>query len=158
MALPFLFGKGVARMFRKTVETIIGGAIGLVTLYVVAKVAYGAGHDMAEAEHRYEEMSDSKPEDDVSGGAEVPEPDGAESESSDPINRNSKKINKIGLFLSASKLFRKRKGSSMLGDLMKDPEGHQLEAYVHAGEVHINIKKRRSVTKNLCKRPQICAT
>ena len=146
MALPFLFGKGVARMFRKMVETIIGGAIGLVTLYVVAKVAYGAGHDMAEAEHRREELENHDTDDSAADNLGTPETECPEEENGTVTGPKEKKQSKLGLLLSLRKFAKKGKGS-ILGDLMKDPENHQLEAYVHEGEVHINIRKRRSLAK-----------
>ena len=38
------------------VNTVVGGMIGLAALYVVGRIAYQAGHDMAEAECRYDEI------------------------------------------------------------------------------------------------------
>lgn len=52
-------------MFRKTISTIVGGGIGLFALYAVAKLSYRAGHEMAEAEHRYAALQE-KPRGEVS--------------------------------------------------------------------------------------------
>ena len=38
------------------VNTVVGGMIGLAALYVVGRIAYQAGHDMAEMECRYDEI------------------------------------------------------------------------------------------------------
>ena len=38
------------------VGTVVSGAIGLAALYVVGKIAFQAGHDIAEAECRYEQL------------------------------------------------------------------------------------------------------
>ena len=49
-------------MFKKTVETIVGGTIGLFALYAVARLSYSVGYDAAKLEQRYEEMSKNPPE------------------------------------------------------------------------------------------------
>ena len=129
-------------MFRKMVETFISGAIGLAALYVVAKVAYEAGHDMAEVERRFEEQYGS--ESDGSKAEEDPEPNGVEQETNETTKRQVAPVkpSKLGMFLSIRKFFGKGP-ASVLGGLMNNPEDHQLEAYMQQGEVHINIKKRR---------------
>ncbi len=38
------------------VGTVVSGAIGLAALYVVGKIAFQAGHDISEAECRYEQL------------------------------------------------------------------------------------------------------
>lgn len=38
------------------VGTVLSGAIGLAALYVVGKIAFQAGHDIAEAECKYEQL------------------------------------------------------------------------------------------------------
>ena len=43
-------------MLNSFVKTLIGGAIGIGALYVVGKIAYKAGYDMAETECRYNAM------------------------------------------------------------------------------------------------------
>lgn len=130
-------------MFRKMVETFISGAIGLAALYVVAKVAYEAGHDMAEVERRFEEQYGGE----SNGGKaeEDSEPNGAAQETNETTKRQvaPAKPSKLGMFLSIRKFFGKGP-ASVLGGLMNNPEDHQLEAYMQQGEVHINIKKRRS--------------
>ena len=44
-------------MFKKTVETVVGGAIGLFALYAVARLAYAAGKEVAAAEHHYQSLT-----------------------------------------------------------------------------------------------------
>lgn len=131
-------------MFRKMVETFISGAIGLAALYVVAKVAYEAGHDMAEVERRFEEQYGSE-ECDSDKTEDDTELNGVAQETGEKAKRPTMpaKPSKLGMFLSIRKFFGKGP-ASVLGGLMSNPEDHQLEAYMQQGEVHINIKKRRS--------------
>lgn len=42
------------------VNTVVGGAVGLIALYAVARIAYSAGYNMAEAEIRYEQLTESR--------------------------------------------------------------------------------------------------
>lgn len=43
-------------MVKSFVKTVVGGAIGLIALYVVGRVAYQAGHDVAVAEQHYNRL------------------------------------------------------------------------------------------------------
>ena len=43
-------------MIKTFIKVVVGGAIGAAALYAVGKIAYEAGHDMAEMECRYEAM------------------------------------------------------------------------------------------------------
>jgi hypothetical protein len=130
-------------MFKKIVETIIGGAIGIAALYVVAKVAYEAGHEMAEAEHRYDESA--RREGPEEGVEEIPDELAS-------VSKPARKLGKIGLLFELKKFMKKGNGS-VLGDLLDDPEEHKLEAYIKEGEVHIDIKKRRSVRPAIKSKP-----
>ena len=140
-------------MLKKVIETLIGGAIGVAALYVVAKVAYHAGHDMAEVEHQYDALATR------SNGADANNNGYLAGEHADDIVMESdvvapkKKQSKLGLFMNLRKLFRK-KGGSILSELVNSPEDHQLEAYIHGGEVHIDIKKRRPASTY--QEPMIC--
>ena len=122
------------------VGTVVSGAIGLAALYVVGKIAFQAGHDIAEAECRYEQLQhgiDAKaakkdaiivedPADDVEETAEVvPE----------------KKQSKLGMLFGLRK-FLGKKGSSVVGDLLQNPENHVIEACVKGREIHVNVKPR----------------
>lgn len=122
------------------VGTVISGAIGLAALYVVGKIAFQAGHDIAEAECRYEQLQrgiDAKtdrkeaivlddPDEDVEAPTEVvPE----------------KKQSKLGMLFGLRKLLGK-KGNSVVGDLIQNPENHVIEACVKGREIHVNVKPR----------------
>ena len=122
------------------VGTVVSGAIGLAALYVVGKIAFQAGHDIAEAECRYEQLqrgigakTDRKeaivlddPDEDAEAPAEVvPE----------------KKQSKLGMLFGLRKLLGK-KGGSVVGDLIQNPENHVIEACVKGREIHVNVKPR----------------
>ena len=122
------------------VGTVVSGAIGLAALYVVGKIAFQAGHDIAEAECRDEQLQrgiDAKtdrkeaivlddPDEDAEAPAEVvPE----------------KKQSKLGMLFGLRKLLGK-KGGSVVGDLIQNPENHVIEACVKGREIHVNVKPR----------------
>lgn len=122
------------------VGTVVSGAIGLAALYVVGKIAFQAGHDIAEAECRYEQLQrgiDAKtdrkeaivlddPDEDAEAPAEVvPE----------------KKQSKLGMLFGLRKLLGK-KGGSVVGDFIQNPESHVIEACVKGREIHVNVKPR----------------
>ena len=125
-------------MFRKLIESIIGGAMGLAALYAVAKVAYAAGHDMAEAERKYDELCASG-----SVGSE-PAAEQHEAESKICIAKPTRKRNRLGLLFGLKKFLGKG-NRSVITDLVSEPEEHQLEAYIKEGEIHVDIRKRRSL-------------
>ncbi len=122
------------------VGTVVSGAIGLAALYVVGKIAFQAGHDIAEAECRYEQLQrgiehktnksdvivvDDPAEDPEETAEEVPE----------------KKQSKLGMLFGLRKLLGK-KGSSVVGDLLQNPDKHVIEACVKGREIHVNVKPR----------------
>ena len=122
------------------VGTVVSGAIGLAALYVVGKIAFQAGHDIAEAECRYEQLQrgiehktnksdvivvDDPAEDLEETAEEVPE----------------KKQNKLGMLFGLRKLLGK-KGGSVVGDLLQNPDKHVIEACVKGREIHVNVKPR----------------
>ena len=122
------------------VGTVVSGAIGLAALYVVGKIAFQAGHDIAEAECRYEQLQrgidaktdrkeaivlDDSDEDAKAPAEVVPE----------------KKQSKLGMLFGLRKLLSK-KGGSVVGDLIQNPEKHVIEACVKGREIHVNVKPR----------------
>lgn len=122
------------------VGTVVSGAIGLAALYVVGKIAFQAGHDIAEAECRYEQLQrgiehktnksdvivmDDPAEDLEETAEEVPE----------------KKQSKLGMLFGLRK-FLGKKGGSVVGDLLQNPENHVIEACVKGREIHVNVKPR----------------
>lgn len=122
------------------VGTVVSGAIGLAALYVVGKIAFQAGHDIAEAECRYEQLQrgiDAKTDrkeaivlDDHDEDAEAPAEVVPE-----------KKQSKLGMLFGLRKLLGK-KGGSVVGDLIQNPENHVIEACVKGREIHVNVKPR----------------
>ena len=126
------------------VGTVLSGAIGLAALYVVGKIAFQAGHDIAEAECKYEQLQrginaktvkTTKPETpDEEEEADIPE------ETTD-IAIPEKKQSKLGMLFGLRKMLSK-KGGSVVGDLIQNPENHVIEACVKGREIHVNVKPR----------------
>lgn len=124
------------------VGTVISGAIGLAALYVVGKVAFQAGYDIAEAECRYEQLQrgikakESKTEEDV-----------IETDESEPETTAvaeyvpEKKQSKLGMLFGLRKALGK-KGTSVVSDLIQNPDGHIFEACVKGREIHVNVKPK----------------
>ena len=102
---------------KQFVSTLIGGALGLVALYVVGKVAYQAGYDICDLEHRREELE-----------KEVP------TEEKDPEPEAPKK-KRLGILKEVKKV-------SVISRLIKHPDDHQIEAYVDGEDVQVRIKPR----------------
>lgn len=124
------------------VGTVLSGAIGLAALYVVGKIAFQAGHDIAEAECKYEQLQrgisaksvkTAKPET-LDEEADIPE------ETTD-IAIPEKKQSKLGMLFGLRKMLSK-KGGSVVGDLIQNPENHVIEACVKGREIHVNVKPR----------------
>lgn len=122
------------------VGTVVSGAIGLAALYVVGRVAFQAGHDIAEAECRYEQLQrgiDAKTNrKDVVMAADSEEVVEAPTEIVP-----EKKRSKLGMLFGLRKVFGKE-GSSVVGDLLQNPENHVVEACVKGREIHVNVKPR----------------
>lgn len=126
------------------VGTVLSGAIGLAALYVVGKIAFQAGHDIAEAECKYEQLQrgisaktgkTAKPETpEEEEEADIPE------ETTD-IAIPEKKQSKLGMLFGLRKMLSK-KGGSVVGDLIQNPENHVIEACVKGREIHVNVKPR----------------
>ena len=121
---------------KSIVSTLIGGAIGLAALYVVGRIAYRAGRDVAEAEHRRAAA-------DANDNQEAPEEEGAvggageDTETAAP----AKKQGRLRMLLGLGKMFRKS-GASVIGDLVQNPENHVVEACIKGREIHVNVKPR----------------
>lgn len=132
------------------VETVVGGAIGLIALYVVGKVAYQAGKEVAKAECEYETLRDKI---DSNGDHETVTIHGVD-ENGEEVTKTivkeptvqfvpvtpAKKPGKLSMALGAMKLLRRK--DSVIGDLVKHPEAHKIEAFVDGDDLRINVKKR----------------
>ena len=122
------------------VGTVVSGAIGLAALYVVGKIAFQAGHDIAEAECRYEQLQhgiDAKAAKKDAIIVEDPVEDTEETAEVIP----EKKQSRLGMLFGLRK-FLGKKGSSVVGDLLQNPENHVIEACVKGREIHVNVKPR----------------
>ncbi len=136
-------------------KTVIGGAIGLMALYVVGKVTYQVGKDMGRAETEYEHLQDRVDRHDSDTTAFHSENQDGEDvsvasvqdETEVPNEENLRKVpmkrsGKLSMALSALKLFRHKESKSVIGDLVKHPEAHKIEAFVEGGDLRINVSKR----------------
>lgn len=126
------------------VSTVVGGAIGLIALYVVGRVAYQAGHDMAQAEQHYEEvrkktatLESSKKED---GGYLEPIAEEEPKEMTIVETAHIRRQNKLGLMMGLKRLMSKKE--SVLGRLVHHPEDHRIEAFVDGDELKVSVKPR----------------
>lgn len=126
------------------VGTVLSGAIGLAALYVVGKIAFQAGHDIAEAECKYEQLQRGINAKTVKTAKPEP-PDEEEeadiSEETTDIAIPEKKQSKLGMLFGLRKMLSK-KGGSVVGDLIQNPENHVIEACVKGREIHVNVKPR----------------
>lgn len=125
-------------------ETVIGGAVGAIALYVVGKVAYQAGKEMAKAECEYEALhkeGDKNKSDTAIAHGVNQDGEEADAESKQNIVRVPREhSSKLSMALNAVKLFRRK--DSVIGNLMKHPEDHKIEAFVEGGDLRINVSKR----------------
>ena len=122
------------------VGTVVSGAVGLAALYVVGRVAFQAGHDIAEAECRYEQLQrgiDAK----MGKRDAIVLDDSEEVVEEAPEIVPEKKQSKIGMLFGLRKVFGK-KGTSVVSDLIQNPENHVVEACVKGREIHVNVKPR----------------
>lgn len=123
--------------------TIVSGAIGLAALYIVGRVAFQAGHDIAEAECRYEQLQRG-----IEAKTAKKEKESEEAEEQEEVAEEepaeivpAKKQSKLGMLLGIKKALGK-KGSSVVTDLIQNPEAHMIEACVKGREIHVNVKPR----------------
>ena len=148
-------------------KTVIGGALGLGALYVVGKICYEAGKDVAEVERQLEQSKTEEPEakehieqiemDLYSDGKKIDTVlDKAKTEMSEAIDealeKNSKptmlgrlveKARNAKTFLLAKKAFDKtNKKPGILGSLLTNPDGAKIEAFVKDGGVQISVRPR----------------
>lgn len=137
-------------MMKSFLETMIGGAIGLMALYIVGTVAYHAGKEVAKAECEYEALRNKIDEDDVSESTTVH----GDNDNGEPVTETfdrkadvklvpvqpARKAGKLSMAFNAMKLFRRK--DSVIGDLVKHPEAHKIEAFVEGDDLRINVSKR----------------
>lgn len=124
-------------MIRKFAETVVGGAIGLIALYVVAHVAYEAGCEMTKTELRYQQLQAEN-----RAVAKEKEDDPQLAPPQEPMKIAEEKKSRLGRAVQIAKLFAGKR--TMLGRLVRNPEGHKIEALVEGDELHINVKRKEA--------------
>lgn len=115
------------------VETVVGGAVGLIALYVVGRVAYEAGKEMAREECLYEDLQRKNRELESRCVPVEPEEESKELAVRKEKKKTSKILSVIGFMAGKN---------TMLGHLMREPEDHRVEAYVDGDELHVNVRRR----------------
>jgi hypothetical protein len=120
--LSFIF-IGVKKM-KSFVSTLVGGALGLVALYVVGKVSFQIGYDICDLEHRRDELK-----------KEVHEACVNKPELENEVESEVPKKNRFGILKGVKK-------ASVISKLIKHPDDHQIEAYVDGEDVQVRIKPR----------------
>lgn len=143
-------------------KTLIGGALGVGALYVVGKICYEAGKDVAEIERQLEMKSPEgeclvvhhkepiTPEtldkafeaDNMTVCSEA----AIDPEKTEPIQEKRGLMDRFRnakTFLLAKKAFDKsNKSPGILSSLLTNPDGARIEAVVRDGGVQISIKPR----------------
>lgn len=151
-------------------KTLIGGALGVGALYVVGKICYEAGKDVAKVEQQIEKQLTTENVDYYAGDKHVTQIEmnldeldpidknleNAKEEMSEAIDdafeKNSRptmlgrlvnKVKNAKLFITAKKAFDKSNRSpGILSSLLTNPDGAKIEAYVRDGGVQISVKPR----------------
>ena len=111
------------------IKTIVGGAIGFAALYVVGRVAYQVGHDVAEIEHRQADDLQKTKEEEKSA-----------SENSSAMVIPVPKKSLLSSIFGIKHLIGKKE--SVLGRLIHHPEMHQIEAYIDGEELRVKVKPK----------------
>ena len=142
------------------VKTLIGGALGVGALYIVGKVCFEAGKNVAEVEHqladskhvsdleKYMNPDNSVIETDEDGNSQIHHKEKIEcqTETNDRVSKSTgfrEKIKNAKLFLTLKKTFDKRdRKPGILGSLITNPDGAKIEAIVKDGGVQVSIKPR----------------
>lgn len=125
------------------VETVIGGTVGILALYVVARVAYHAGQEVAREQCRYQNLrEESDRMEREAADRKIIQVDGPEKEDSAMIPHSTPKKNRMDGILRVVGIFSKK--SRVLGHLVEDPEDHKIEAFVEGEDIHINVRRRNA--------------
>ena len=149
-------------------KTLLQGALALAALYITGKIAYEAGKDIAREEgdyaHRVNEgepmdaecdsADDDNSDEETGSGLDGNEAEADCGNKADEAQNNNpcdgiikRKFAKVALALGLKKLTTHKK-DSIIGDMMRHPERHKIEAFVEGGGLRINIRKRRTVQRD----------
>lgn len=133
-------------------KTLLGGAAGLGALYVVGKICFNIGKEVAEVERQLESQKNEVEHYDWKAHAgRKPEPDSEENRTevkSDTTPDTTIQETKSGLtdkirnakaFIRIKKAFEGNRSPGVLGSLLRNPEGAKIEAFVQNGGVRINV-------------------
>lgn len=121
---------------KKFIETVVGGTVGLLALYVVARVAYETGHRMGVTECQYEQMK-QVPEKERPAVQEpetqeiVPEPVEAP--------KLARKPSRFGML---SKIGKAVGGRGVIGRILKNPDEQRVEMYVEGDTFRIDVSPK----------------
>lgn len=122
------------------VKTVVGSALAILALYAVGKATYQLGKEVAKEEARLHELQ--KNAESEGAAAEENEPKetvGTPMEQEEPAEPIHKPV-KFSMLLGVTKLLRRK--NSVLGNLVKHPEAHKIEAYIEGEGLRINVRKR----------------
>lgn len=148
-------------MLSKIAGNVVSGAIGLLALYVVARLAYKAGTDMANMENHYKSVA-KKTSDLEHQNHKLSSVDKERIEAKEPVALDEAKPEKPiaedeivivkdvgtknpirkGGFLGRLGWMTGRGKTGVIKELLRNPEEHRMEACVNDGAVDIRISKR----------------
>lgn len=137
--LPFIFEqkwREGRKMMRKIVETVVGGTVGLLALYVVARVAYETGHRMGVTECQYEQMK-QVPEKECPA-VEAPKENEIVPESPE-VPKLVRKPSRFGML---SKIGKAVGGRGVIGRILKNPDEQRVEMYVEGDTFRIDVSPK----------------
>jgi len=103
-------------------------AVGTGAAYAIGSAAYKAGKECGRVEAEYERLRKTS----TFGMTE----ERAKSTIDIPLDKD-KKPSKIRTFFKARKIY--KDNGKVIKNMINDPEGHRLEAYIHNGELHMHI-------------------
>lgn len=122
------------------VKTIVGSALAILALCVVGKATYQLGKEVAQEEARLHELQKNAESDGAAPEENEPkETVGTPMEQEEPTEPIRKPV-KFSMLLGVKKLLRRK--DSVLGNLVKHPEAHKIEAYIEGEGLRINVRKR----------------
>ena len=115
------------------VGTVVGGAIGITALYLAAHIAYRIGYEMARTESHYEDLCKESRQKE----ATVPQKTDDGTEIEDPPVHALRRRSWMPSFgrITSTK-------ASIIGNLIRNPEAHRIEAQVDSGTLNITIRPR----------------
>lgn len=126
------------------VETVIGGTVGIIALYVVARVAYHAGQEVAREECRYQNLREEseRMEQEKKDARIIQMHDEPIRKETAIVQQPVRKKSRMDGLLRVVGIFGKR--APVIGHLVENPEDHEIEAFVEDNELHVNVRRRNA--------------